>query len=265
MMGDFCYIYAIVRREVPIPPQLTGFANAPLSTIGWQDLAAVISRVLSTTLPTASEYLLGHEAVVEALGQAGPTLPVRFGTILAGTAAVTQAIASQYEVLLGDMVRVGDKVELGLTVLWDTLTGQTLAHTEQQTISVTETPACRTSGAGLRYLEARLALYQREKSRQDQVRRVIAGLEPVLRPYVLEQRYRIFSSPRLAVRAAYLVQPWHYHEIRRVVDDMRENLPDLRWLLSGPWPPYSFVSGAGKQFPETAGLKLDDIRVGERA
>jgi hypothetical protein len=264
MMVDFCYIYAIVRRVVPIPQQLTGFANAPLSTIAWQDLAAVISRVLSTTLPTASEYLLGHEAVVEALGQAGPTLPARFGTILAGT-AVTQAIASQYEELLGDLVRVGDKVELGLTILWDTLTGQTLAHAKQQTISVRETPASSTSGAGMRYLEARLAHYQRETIRQDQVRRVIACLEPVLRPYVLEQRYRIFSSPRLAVRAAYLVQPWHYHEIRRIVDDMRENLPDLRWLLSGPWPPYSFVSGAGKQFPGTAGLKLDDIRVGERA
>ncbi|HEY7419800.1 MAG TPA: GvpL/GvpF family gas vesicle protein [Ktedonobacteraceae bacterium] len=256
-MGDFCYIYAIVRRGAHIPPTLTGLADAPLSTVAWQDLAAVISPIGSTTLPTTPDSLLCHEAVVEALEQAGPTLPVRFGTILADVAAVTQAIAGKHEVLLADLVRVGDKVELGLTILWDTPAGRSEAQAMQQTPTATAAPARSMPGAGTRYLETRLAHYQRETAQHNQARAVITQMEQILGLYLLERRYRILSSPRFAVRAAYLVQPGHIQDIQHVVDNMREERPELRWLLSGPWPPYTFVTGAGKLFQEGAGLKLD--------
>src|SRR5690242_15944353 len=114
-MGSFHYVYAIVQREAHIPPELRGLHEAALSKVAWQDLAAVSSPIESTTLPTTSDYLLRHEAVVEALCQAGPALPARFGAILADQAAVAQAIAEKYEVLRADLARVGDKVELGLT------------------------------------------------------------------------------------------------------------------------------------------------------
>ena len=256
-MGDFCYVYAIVQRGAHIPPHVTGLADAPLSTVAWQDLAAVISSIESTKLFTTPDSLLCHEAVVEALGRAGPTLPVRFSTILADVAAVARAIAGKYEVLLADLARVGDKVELGLTILWDTPAGRGEAQAMQQTPIATAMPASSTPGAGTRYLEARLAHYQRVTTQQNQVRTVITQLEQILGLYLLEQRYRVLSSPRFAVRAAYLVQPRHIQDIQHVVDKMREERPDLLWLLSGPWPPYTFITGAGKLFQEGAGLKLD--------
>ncbi|HEU5200881.1 MAG TPA: GvpL/GvpF family gas vesicle protein, partial [Ktedonobacterales bacterium] len=233
-----------------------GLHDALLSMVAWQDLAAVISPIESATLPTLPAYALRHEAVVEGLCQAGPALPARFGTILADQAAVAQAIAGKYEALLADLARVGDKVELGLTILWDTPVGQGEEKAEQQA-SVTAAPASSTSGAGTRYLEARLAQYRRETTQQNQARAVIAHLEQVLAPYRLEQRYRILPLPRLAVRAAYLVQPRHIQDFQRSVDEMRQHRPDLRWLLSGPWPPYTFVTGAGRLFQQGAGLKLD--------
>jgi hypothetical protein len=255
-MERFCYVYAIVRREARIPDGLAGLDDAPLSTVAWQDLAAVVSPIESAMLPTTPAYLLRHEAVVEALGQAGPALPARFGTVLADQEAAARAIAEQYEVLIADLARVGDKVELGLTVLWNTPAGADEAQTEQQA-SVTAPPASSTSGAGTRYLEARFAQYRRETAQQNKARALIAGLEQALRPYTLEQRYRVLPTPRLAVRAAYLVQPGHVQAFQHAVNEARQRQPDLRWLLSGPWPPYTFVTGAGKFFQQGAGLKLD--------
>ena len=257
-MERFCYVYAIVRREVCIPAALTGLYDAPLSTVAWQDLAAVVSPIESATLPTIPAHLLRHEAVVEALGQTTPSLPARFGTVLAGQDAVAQAIAEKYEVLLADLARVGDKVELGLTILWNTPAGQDEMQTEQQA-SITAAPSSSTSKAGTRYLEARLAQYRRETAQQNKARALIAGLEQALRPYTLEQRYRVISLLRLAVRAAYLIQPGHIQNFQHAVDEMRQKQPDLRWLVSGPWPPYTFVTGAGRPFQQGAGLKLDSI------
>jgi hypothetical protein len=256
-MGSFCYVYGIVPRLACIPPELTGLDDAPLSTVGWQDLAAVISLIATATLPTLPAYLLRHENVVEALCQSGPALPGRFGTVLADTEAVAQAIAEKYLGLLADLARVGDKAELGLTVLWDAPAEQLEAPSEQRVASAPATAGSSVSGAGTRYLEVRLAQYRREAAQQNQARIVIADLKQALDPYLLEQRYRVLLTPRLAVRAACLVQPSHVHDVQYAVDQIRQKQPDLRWLLSGPWPPYTFVTGAGKLFQQSTGLKLD--------
>ncbi len=251
------YVYAIVQREARIPADLTGLGDAPLSRVPWQDLAAIGSPIQSATLPATPASVLRHEAVVEALCQAGPALPARFGAILADPAAVAQSIAEKYEVLRADLARVGDKVELGLTILWDTPAKPDEAQTEQQMLAAAQTESSA-PGAGKRYLEAKLALHRREAAQQHQARAIIADLEQALRPYLLEQRCRVLSLPRLAVRAAYLVQPWQVQAVQRKVDELRQKQPELRWLLSGPWPPYTFVTGAGKPFQQGAGLKLVD-------
>lgn len=257
MMAERCYVYAIVRREAHIPPSLAGLADAPLAMASWQNLAAITSPIASTTLPATPDFLLRHEAVVEALGEAGPTLPARFGAILASPTAVVEAIAEQYETLLADLARVGDKVELGLTVLWPADAQPIETPARPQIPFVATSPANGAPGAGRHYLEARLAHYQREINQQSQTQAVIAQLEQALEQYPLERRYRILSGPRLAIRAAYLLERRQIPDIQRVVDQMRHRLSDLRWLLSGPWPPYSFVTRANEQFHERVGLEFD--------
>jgi hypothetical protein len=261
-MGNYCYVYGIVQRAVQIPSELRGLAGTALSTVDWRDLEAVISPIESATLPIIPACLLPHEAVVEALCRIGPTLPVRFGTILADSTAVAQAIAGKYGVLLADMARVGDKVEIGLTILWDTTAGPDGTQAEQQVSFAAAKPASSRPGNGTRYLEARLAQYRRETMQHNQARTAIAHLEQVFGPYLLEQRYRVLSSPRLSVRAAYLVHPRHIQDFKHIIDQMRHKQPEVHWLLSGPWPPYTFVTGAGELFQQGSGLKNDGIEAG---
>ena len=57
------------------------------------------------------------------------------------------------------------------------------------------------------------------------------------------------STARLALRGACLLDPSQVPAFREGFDAIRRIRPDLRFLLSGPWPPYSFVTPteAGKQ------------------
>jgi hypothetical protein len=259
-MEHSCYVYAILRREASIPADLAGLNDAPLSLVSWLELAVAVSPIEGTRIAPTPASLLRHEAVVERLCQAGPALPVRFGTILADAQAVVQALAGQYEVLCSDLARVGDKVELGLTILWGTTAAQDEAASEQQTAWTSDTPADGTPGAGTRYLQARLAYYRREAARKNTIKLLLADLEQRLRPYALEQRTSMLPGPRLAARAAYLVHPDQVKAFQQAVDELRQGHPDLRWLISGPWPPYSFVTRAGKPFQQSPGLKLDRVK-----
>ena len=264
-MASPCYVYAILRREARIPPELTGLEDAPLSMVSWRELAAAVSPIERAAIAPAPASLLRHELVVEALCQAGPALPVRFGAILAGQDAVIDALARQSTTLLADLERVGDKVELGLTILWGTEYEQEKAQSEPP--QWTKPRSDGNTGPGARYLQDRLAHYQRETAQNSKVQALIANLERALRPSTLEQVYRRPATERIAARAAYLVHPHQINMFQQAVDELRQAQPDLRWLISGPWPPYSFVTGAGKLFQQPPGLKLDsrekEARIGK--
>src|ERR687885_747668 len=56
---------------------------------------------------------------VEELRRRGPTLPVRFGTVVADVGTLARALAERHGELAADLARLGDKVEFGLAVLWE--------------------------------------------------------------------------------------------------------------------------------------------------
>lgn len=224
-----------------MPPGLTGFGGATLSLVPWGALAAAICRMDPGGIQPTTEYVLHHAAIVEELRQRGSVLPVRFGTVLPDADAVVGALAKHSTVLEAEMARLGDKVELGLTVLWN----QSLGNDEENGGGDDGAPAAgqvtKVQGAGARYLQARLAKHRREAAAQERAKALARDLDSVLSPYVLEHRCAILPTPRLPVRAAYLLDPARVQGFQETFEELRRIHPDLRFLLSGPWPPYSFV------------------------
>ncbi|HEV8190254.1 MAG TPA: GvpL/GvpF family gas vesicle protein [Ktedonobacterales bacterium] len=249
-MASACYVYAIVDRTATLPPDLTGLNGEPLSLVPWQELAAVVSGSVQSSIRPSADALTRHEAVVEALCNAMRSLPVRFGTLLPNDAGVAQALAGRYETLLSDLVRIGGNVELGLTVLWgsrgiqdDVDDGQLARdadHVEGQ-------------GRGTRYLLARREAYRRERAIHTTAQTVASELDRRLRPHVRESQYRVDTLPGLAVRAAYLVDRDMLAGARTALMECRRAYGELRFLVTGPWPPYSFVSPPLRQLEMARG------------
>ena len=241
-MASRCYVYAILPRETCLPAGLVGFDEARLSTVRWRALAAATTPFDRGELRPTAEHVLRHEAIVERLRQVGPVLPVRFGTVLADADAVRRALAERYEVLTADLARLGDKVEFGLSVLWD----RPRHHDEGAGEGDDGSPGTEESGPGqgpgARYLRARLVEHRREVAARESARALARYLETMLASLTLERRWTILPTPRLALRGACLLDPSQAPAFREGFDAIRRIRPDLRFLLSGPWPPYSFVT-----------------------
>jgi hypothetical protein len=181
------------------------------------------------------EAVLHHETVVEAVRQRGPALPVRFGTVFRDATAVASALSEQYESLAADLRRLGDKIEVGLTALWTTP-----SHGEG------EAPAAesRVTGAptsGARYLRTLAAELRDSEALKARAARVAHELDCALGRLALEGRVSLVPTPRIAVRMAYLLEPSVMGAFRAAFEASRRDQGELRLVLTGPWPPYSFV------------------------
>ena len=229
------YVYAIVRRNTPLPMVGKGNGAGALTMVPWRELAAVAARRPADDATFSIEAMLHHEAVVEAVRHQGPALPVRFGTMFRDETSVASALAERYDPLVADLDRVGDKVELSLTALW-----ASASHDQLPALRGEE--ALTGQSAGARYLLARAAELRREETMKERARLVARRLDQALSAHALDRRVTLAPVERVAVRTAYLLDPAGVTAFRAAFDAMRRERREVRLLLTGPWPPYSFVT-----------------------
>ena len=234
-MSNGLYVYAIVRNE-DVPPQLDDAVSThSLTLVPWHGLAAVARQTdVESSAPTMSA-VRHHEAIVEALLEKGAALPVRYGTVFRDAASVAGALAEQYDSLAADLQRLANKAELSLTALWEcSSAGDNPARQREE--------ASTRQHAGALYLRARAAHLQREEATREKARAVAVKMDEKLDTLYLENRVQLVPTAGIAVRTAYLVERTSVADFRTAFEAMRRTQTDLRLLLTGPWPPYSFVT-----------------------
>lgn len=234
-MGSAWYVYAIIGEDTPLPPMERGHLEVGLTRVSCGKLVAVAEPAADDRLHLTKEAALHHEAVVEAVRLEGPALPVRFGTVFRDAGAVARALAERYDVLVADLERVGDKVELSLTVLWPQ------AATEAGLQDARATSVSSAAARGAAYLRARAAELERGEVLMESARALARGLDDMLGSLAVERRVAIMPKPLVAVRTTYLLEAGAVGAFRAAFDAVRPELGALRVLLTGPWPPYSFV------------------------
>lgn len=250
-MTESLYVYAILASGMAPPAGLQGLHDRPVEFVQYEELSAATSLIARESPEITAEDALRHEAVVEVLQGQAPILPVRFGTVLPDCQALIRALAEGYAALRADLARLAGTVEYGVTVLWKSPIAET---TREEPAAPASRPddISKTNGPGRQYLQARLAEHQRDAAWRAQARDIAATMDSRLRPHSLESRWTIRPGSRIAARAAYLLQHETAEAFQEAFEACRSTLPDYRFLLSGPWPPYTFVTA-----PESSEVAAD--------
>jgi hypothetical protein len=189
-----------------------------LEEVRYGRLAAVFVRAPASNERASTDALWRHERLVEELMRDRAVLPLRFGTGVHGEQALKAALSErsgEFEELL-DLVR--GRVELAVRVLDDEPRDE----------------GAREAHSGREYMEA-LA------RRRRRVEQASAAIEP-LEDAALATRRRESSGADLG-RFAFLVERDAVDRFNALLEELRESHPELRMTCTGPWPPYSFVSG----------------------
>jgi hypothetical protein len=221
------YLYAITHAPPALPTDRRGLSGAPLAAVIERELAAVVSSVESGDIDPTETTLWEHEAVCEALMETGTVLPARFGLLFSEEGALRDELRTRHIELRDALARVAGRVEVGVRILRQ---------------DGSDSRASEPSGAerpGTAYLTARVAEHRRARELAESVHEALA-------PLAAESRRQVVGGPALIMNAVYLLDRESASSFREKVERLAGEHTVAKFICTGPWPPYNFVTGSAE-------------------
>ena len=247
-----CFLYCIFGAKGPaVPKDLEGVGGAPISVVTHRGLGAAVSTVAQAAFPRDFAAVRAHGRVVAAFHQDRTVVPMRFGCLLEHEDRVARLLkegAGKYRGLLQELHGC---TEMGIRLLLppgNRASGDTLPAPGRLP-PAGQGAALGSSGAA--YLQTRKLSYD-QQDREAETHRQITGrcldhFRGIFKKFRIETNYS--GWPLLSL---YFLVPQSSLAAFCLAFRTLSPAPGAKVLLSGPWPPYSFVTEAPAPLPESA-------------
>jgi hypothetical protein len=238
-----CLFYCVSRHpKSELPVSLLGVGGSPVYQVAHRGLSVALSEIGLTDLDPNIPRIRAYERVVFSYHHRGAVVPMRYGCVVEQESQAIQLLEEHgphYETLLQEL---DGCVEMGLRVLlpsgsWAAVIPGGAKGSREVTEPI---PPDR---LGLTYLTARKAHYASQDRWTTEYRQAAERCRERFTGLYVKCTTEP-PSPRLPLLSLYFLVP------RPAVESFRRAFRQLiegesaRLLLSGPWPPYNFVTAA---------------------
>jgi hypothetical protein len=202
-------------------------------------VSAAVSDFEEERISVEREHVFAHERVIQRVLAHVTPLPFRFGTIVTAR-GLEEYIEANRAQLIKSMERVRGSVEMSVKIIWDAekMRGAALRPDAERGESIYAEP--QTAGKGAAYLAARRREILGDELLKERAEELAAWLTAVVGETAVESDTQTRPSESLVIRAGFLVRRERLREYQACVERARAERGGLRFLTSGPWPPYSF-------------------------
>lgn len=223
------YVYGVVdaAKFAVLPGE--GLDAADVIAVSCGEFAAAVSMSPSGVSANAQNVRC-HERVLERLMVAHTVLPMRFGTFSADVEALWQLLTQRAADILADLARLHGKVEMALLIA------------DASDVIDQPMPLRVSDGRGTAYLQRRLQLHRREKARASEATRLACLLRQGLAPVV--DGVDCTPAAISGYRVSCLIGRNRIAHFTAALENFAASHPQYQASMTGPWPPYSFVTEA---------------------
>ncbi len=238
------YVYAIIESDEPRSFKCMGIGGRGDSvyTINHNGLAAVVSDTPVVVYDPTRENAMTHEAVNEAVMEEFTVIPMSFGTVFRTTDDVVEFLKHTSEPLRDVLKKMQDKIEFGLKVNWDP--DVVLQEVEQDREEIRRLKEEISSNRLTSTYFARMQLGRLvEQAMNEKAESYVREIYEFLRDDAIASRHNKPIGEKMILNAAFLVHRGKAEQLEQRVDQIAKKYgSQLRFLFSGPWPPYNFVN-----------------------
>jgi hypothetical protein len=239
------YVYGIVEADAPEPTG-SGIRDAPLRLIAGESVAALVSSLEGDELRLGREEAMAHARVLEDALSRGTVLPMRFGVVVADADEVRERILGGHGgELVEQLERLAGKVELAVRAIYEEerlMREIVQAHPEiarrREALRGQPEDATYYERIGLGEMVAEAV----ERARESDANTILEVLSPLALAVEIGQP----GHERVVLNASFLVDRDTVQRFDDALEDLaRSQAERIRFKLTGPLPPHSFVELAG--------------------
>jgi hypothetical protein len=236
------YVYCIIEASEPMKFGPIGIGAQPseVYTVHYTDLAAVVSDAPLEVLDSTRENVLAHERVNESVMREHTVIPMSFGTIFKTRDDIVELLRSAAEAFGDVLMKMQNKLEFGLKVLWDREEAIRQIELEDEDISRLKQEIAGQKGptyfARMQY--GRLV----DSALQLKSERHVAEILAELRDVSVASRINKPIGDKMIMNAAFLISREKEADFDAKVKLIAGRIDNLTFKYTGPWPPYNFVN-----------------------
>lgn len=236
------YVYCVIHtdKRLSFGPNGIGAEPAEVHTVNYKDIAAVVSDTRIEVHEPTRQNALAHERVNERVMREHTVIPMSFGTVFKTRDDIHELLRSAYDAFKDVLIKMQDKLEFGLKVLWDRDVIVNAIEREDEDIRRLKSEISSQKGSTYfarmqygRLVDAAL------RARSD---RYVAEIFESLQDVSVASRANRPIGDRMIMNAAFLVSRANETDFDARVKEIGAKLDKLTFKYTGPWPPYNFVN-----------------------
>ncbi|HET6974644.1 MAG TPA: GvpL/GvpF family gas vesicle protein [Pyrinomonadaceae bacterium] len=224
------YVYCLAEGVERLNKTLPGVSGAPVRIVEFdEDLSALVSVYRPEDFQVSRKNALAHHEVVRSITEQTTPLPARFGTVVK-IEQLRNYVSTHHEAIKAKLAHVRGGVEMNVRMI-----GTITANTSQEP----ENPG----GPGTAFLLEKRREILRNEAGAAQKGHLSAWLRDKLGDLIKDEKISVIPSKTVILaRADHLINRVNVQEYRTKMSKAVAERPEIRFMVSGPWPPYSFAN-----------------------
>lgn len=243
-MNEGKYLYCVINESQSrnFGPIGIGNRGDEVHTMGFRDLACVISSTPMTKFVISRKNLIAHEKVIEkVMREYGAVLPVRFCTVATSSEEIRNLLMKNYQVLKNSLRSMDNKIELGLKVFWQNMEDVFKEIASIRKIGRLKEKLIKSSISG--NTNEKVSLGKKVKEILEIKRDIEAeNILEILKPKCIEFRRNKIIGDKMILNCAFLIDKSHARDFDDHVEKLNKIYKDrLKLKYIGPIAPFNFV------------------------
>jgi hypothetical protein len=247
-------IYAIL--SVKSNPEKINLFLSGVQGIGDIDLNAVSVNELSTVVCSLhkADFIadklnaIAYAGVIDALAKEFTLLPMRFGSFMGSDEEIVGMLERNYDSIRQNLEIVENKYEFGLKVFCDPeqIRIQLSEDLDAGKDSALDAEEEKGNSVFRTYINKKLKEHRLEESRLKFADSVISMISDRLSEMNAISKFKKIITETNIIDALFLLDKERKDELINTIIEIQNHYAGLKFVLTGPWPPYSFVDVAIK-------------------
>lgn len=243
-------IYSIVSSKnsteklLALLAETKGMGGAGLFALSFDDIAAIAGDIDSAHPIAGKASALEYAAVIETLFHQFTLLPMRFGSVMKSNEAVVHMLENNHPDIKQNLIQVENKYEFGLKLFCDPKKINEELRIQSETSSkAQQAPVAEIiNSTSMEWVNKKLKEHRLEELLVRYVDSVIADISGQLDRLNAICKIKKLVSPATVMDGVFLLDKALKEELVRTTGRLQEKYPALNFVLTGPWPPYNFVT-----------------------